>query len=839
MAFVLSGNTITQSGTDTPATAISGIQAIAGVTSSSFSTYTELNIPYKLNITGTMTTDSTVKFSMTRGGTFANEITISSGATWTAKEVRNLNGYNYYYQLPSLDFNNAALAGSTFNGGSANAIIVNGGTLDLANITVNGNGGNWWNGGTIRFRDVTYNAQGLSSTADTQFTTQSGNPTLDIIGWKVIGGKIFIGTANITNFKGVQPLFMQRGFGTNVNNSVLQDFVGGGGNYGDLSAYANPNYEARNLGIGTNTTYYPWILNEGNSRGTIRATSDIDLAVTNNAGNSVSSFISYLKDNATGAPTGFTANNYYINTATSGSLSQRILIGVLVPTSAGVLASFVKRSATQTDDLYAFTIFDYNHNILTTQAINLAGTGIKSASAIALVDYNVTLTKANAVAKLASSFTVNTSTNTITVTASSTLDDLYDALKAFKCTATQANLEYPTLSTQPVTASGTSLVTAMNVTVNSGVTLSSGTKFKNLTTSGTFTNTGTLLTSIHGSVTTTGTLASGSSVTGNLVQATPTNLTGVNITGNLNFNTNTDVTVTFTDCTVTGTISNTGTGIVKVVKAGTTPWLTAGTNVSNIAYATITTNDDLALSTYVTKNGETDLGWVAQNTARTLELGQSDTFQIYAIAYGYKAALISASSADLTSFKVNLIPEPYIDTTLSTVTRDLIASKFSVSLDAYYRISLALDSDLRTYTPEDVMNAVQYFLVTQGALIAQGVVYGGTIDGVTIVQGGISIGTPGFYGQVNNSVATTNDLGILIPIYIDVLPSVYAVDPTYTPVKKNTSGITLQTSPWTKQTATISSSDRTVMAVTTSTAVWSSTDGKSALNNSKLIPGLL
>jgi hypothetical protein len=137
------------------------------------------------------------------------------------------------------------------------------------------------------------------------------------------------------------------------------------------------------------------------------------------------------------------------------------------------------------------------------------------------------------------------------------------------------------------------------------------------------------------------------------------------------------------------------------------------------------------------------------------------------------------------------------------------------------------------------MNAIQYFIVTQGELIAQGVVYGGTIDGVTIVQGGISIGTPGFYGQVKNTVTTTNDLGILVPIYIDVLPSVYVADPTYTPVKKNTSGITLQTSPWTKQTAAISASDRTVLAVTTSTAVWSSTDGQSVKNNSGLIPGLL
>jgi hypothetical protein len=68
---------------------------------------------------------------------------------------------------------------------------------------------------------------------------------------------------------------------------------------------------------------------------------------------------------------------------------------------------------------------------------------------------------------------------------------------------------------------------------------------------------------------------------------------------------------------------------------------------------------------------------------------------------------------------------------------------------------------------------------------------------------------------------------------------VYVTDPTYTPVKKNTSGITLQTAPWTKQTAAISSSDQTILALTTSTAVWSSTDGQGVKNNTNLIPGTL
>lgn len=1128
MAFALAGSVITQSGTDTAATVITGLQAIAGVTSVSYSTYTRIYIPYKLNITGSMTTDSTVGLSMTRGGTFANEITIGSGASWTAKEVRNLNGYNYYYQLPSLDFNNAALSGSIWSSSSFNAIIVNGGTMDFANITINGNGGYWWNGGTIRFRDVITNAQGLSSVADTQFTTQSGTPTLDIIGWKVIGGKIFIGTANITNFKGVQPVFMQRGFGTSVNSFVLQDFVGGGGNYGDLSAYANPNYEARNLGIGTSTTYFPWISGEANSRGTIRATSDIDLSLTNNLGANVDGFISYLKDNATGAPTGFTTNNYYINTATGNSLSQKILIGVLVA-SAGAAASFVKRSATQTNDLFAFNVFDYNHNILTTQAFNLAGTGVKSATAIAIADTNVTLTKANALAKLASSFTVNTSTNTITVTASSTLDDVYDALKAYKCQAVQANLEYPTLTTLPVAASGSSLVTAMSIVVNSGVTLSDGTKFTSLTTSGTVTSAGVISTDIAANVTTTGTLSSGAAITGNVTQATPINITGVTITGNLTYNTNSPITITLTDCSISGTVSNSGSGAVTISLAnstigtvgsnvtsrlvtslnltgltagssiyvangsgtqvayvassgtsytldttggtGTWTWkvarygflpqsgthlpaaastsativlsadpyitqatvgtvsayttlqnpdriydyaayfettnsgisleriaskaasqvslgsyplmlnasgaawsLASGTLTLNITtafvggvtmtgglttagaitlnaqstaagtYASISGNtialaglvnyqplvattsitgfptsgaisnggsinfgsgttytptgdfsatattftgtltvstataktftatsvfgslfyvnvtgggtlkilragttatsafipgagvnvrvnvvvaslDGTLLSTYILKNGVTDLGWVAQAASRTVEAGDADTFVIYAIAYGFQSRIVNAVGSNPTSFTIDLSPEPNVDTTLPTGPRNAILATLGTNLDAYNRLVMTLSADLRQYSPEEVLNALQYYTVVSGELIAQVVVYSGgsVIDGFTIIQGGIIIGTAGFYAQVNNSVTTVSDLGILVPLYIAVLPAVYVADPTYTPVRKNTSGIVLQYAPWTKQTADLSPDDMEEIAALSATAVWTKT----------------
>ena len=91
---------------------------------------------------------------------------------------------------------------------------------------------------------------------------------------------------------------------------------------------------------------------------------------------------------------------------------------------------------------------------------------------------------------------------------------------------------------------------------------------------------------VIGNVTLSGALSSGVSITGNVAQATPTNLTGVTITGNLTFNTNTPITVTLTNCTITGTVSNTGSATVTITKVNTTLG-TVGTLVTAQQFATI------------------------------------------------------------------------------------------------------------------------------------------------------------------------------------------------------------------------------------------------------------
>ena len=291
------------------------------------------------------------------------------------------------------------------------------------------------------------------------------------------------------------------------------------------------------------------------------------------------------------------------------------------------------------------------------------------------------------------------------------------------------------------------------------------------------------------------------------------NFTASNTTFAGTFNVNTSTSRTFTATNIIGNqfrVNATGTAAVKIIKAGTTATsaFIAGTNVTVRQNITIATLDNIPLSTYIVKNGSTVLGWTVLDSARVVEAADSDTFSIYAAAYGYKPKIISAVGSDATGFIVSLTPEVNVDTTLPTSTRNTIAATFTAATDAQSRLALSISGDLRAYTPAEVLNGVHYYTVTQGNVIAASALAVGTTSGFDLMSGGIIIGSPGFYGKVADSVTTTTDLGILVPIAINVLSSVYTLDPTYTPVRKNSSGLILQYAPWTKQAADISALDK-------------------------------
>jgi hypothetical protein len=100
--------------------------------------------------------------------------------------------------------------------------------------------------------------------------------------------------------------------------------------------------------------------------------------------------------------------------------------------------------------------------------------------------------------------------------------------------------------------------------------------------------------SFSGNLTTSGSLilaassvvTNGTFTTPNIIQDIPTALTGVTATGNLNYNTNTPITVTFTDCDIQGTVSNSGSAQVNITLVNSTIGV-VGTNVVAEQFATI------------------------------------------------------------------------------------------------------------------------------------------------------------------------------------------------------------------------------------------------------------
>jgi hypothetical protein len=185
-------------------------------------------------------------------------------------------------------------------------------------------------------------------------------------------------------------------------------------------------------------------------------------------------------------------------------------------------------------------------------------------------DLNVTLSNASALALLTSAVTINKTTNTITLASAVTLDNLYDASKAFKTKADGTNAAYPTPATSFFTANGTT-VDFGSMPIIGVNNLTSGTKFQTLKSTGSITASGSM---------------SNIDIEGNVTQATPTNLSGVNIIGNLTYNTNTPITITLTNCSISGTVSNSGSGLVTITKINTTLG-TVGSNVSAQQFANI------------------------------------------------------------------------------------------------------------------------------------------------------------------------------------------------------------------------------------------------------------
>jgi hypothetical protein len=181
-------------------------------------------------------------------------------------------------------------------------------------------------------------------------------------------------------------------------------------------------------------------------------------------------------------------------------------------------------------------------------------------------------------------------------------------------------------------------------------------------------NAGTLSGTITGNVTNNGTLASGASITGNLTQNTPTNMSGVTVTGDLIYAPTVATTITLTNVTHTGNIINAGTAPLVVVLAGTTTVGTAGANISVQVLCSVAVNGGNTFNLvkrYGSTGSYTDLGYSAGLTSDSFLVpkGQPVEVAIWTLGFLTFTRTIQTTNGGF-SLLADMIPEPDMDTSL-------------------------------------------------------------------------------------------------------------------------------------------------------------------------------
>ena len=260
----------------------------------------------------------------------------------------------------------------------------------------------------------------------------------------------------------------------------------------------------------------------------------------------------------------------------------------------------------------------------------------------------------NATTALADSslITVNTTTNTISAV-SGTLtwspQRLYNALKNWWATYA-SDVDF-------LSATGSGFLDLGNYSVDSTIVFGS-------------TTTGDALIQVR----TTGTLSNGQNsvpVTANVTQISPTNLSNVSINGNLTYNTNTNTTITLSNCSISGTISNSGTGQISIINNGSTIG-SLGLNIAPpIITATLTLSGLNGDSLYVTDSNGNQKAYVASSGSNySLDVtGGTGVWSVKVAKYGFfsQSFTFTPANGGVFSFVPVLVSDPSISQASATL----------------------------------------------------------------------------------------------------------------------------------------------------------------------------
>jgi hypothetical protein len=477
-SFVTAATNINQTGADTDP---SGLSALIGV-----NTYrVGIQAVYDLGVMRLALTGAAAVFSydanlhciVWNNQITEPELTVGSGRTLTITGARTDGTYTAPFYPRAMAMPRVLPGDSTFL--PDRRAVANSGTLNLSGVWFDTNQVQQMTG-TVNITDIKWSAtnQGANFRLNSSGVTINGmdlyNMPLTVIAAPAALNGMKFYKSDYTpvslpavaptnpriytnwNFQGALPLM--NNFSGNAN---YVEFV----NFGDWDGFKLATNSAVNMAA--------------------RFTKAVSVSVTDAASAPITGAIVYRLDTNNGSRVTYTTDEHFIQTTASGAASGKILAQVgRLPTGAATNSTQYtatmdyRNAANNGTGADVLRYVSYPH-LMASRAINTKGTGGLAVEQILFADPNVTLSAAAAASKLASSFTVNATTKVVTVTANSTYDDVYDALKAYKATANAVNLAAPTLDTLIVTPNGTQLIAAATWTlvVNSGVTLSDGAKF--------------------------------------------------------------------------------------------------------------------------------------------------------------------------------------------------------------------------------------------------------------------------------------------------------------------------------------------------------------------------
>ena len=234
------------------------------------------------------------------------------------------------------------------------------------------------------------------------------------------------------------------------------------------------------------------------------------------------------------------------------------------------------------------------------------------------------------------------------------------------------------------TGTALSYISATNTIVLDAPSLSAGNNFNTLKTTGTVTLSTGLISNID--------------INANIVQNTPTNLTGIfmlSASNTLTYNTNTPIEIEYTNCTMVG-VQNFGTAIITIKRTNST---VTENDAEILTYAPTLINLTL-LSGYIALYNDSDIRQYYRNTDGTLVLPASATGNwSYRIArYGYQLVYsnftINPNVGGIIDINPNYIPDTYI-------------TENSVSVVSAY-------TDLNT--PDKIHDYLSYYLTTSAGI---------------------------------------------------------------------------------------------------------------------------